>query len=658
MYTYIHTLQGVRRVAYELSTTDVIAVDTENTGLDPYTARPLIVSLSSRTANYVIDLTTQDAKDAYTALQPLLEDPNILKIGHNLTYDWKIFHHQAGIMMEHMHDTMIADRLIYAVGYKVPFALKDVTARRLGITRDKSIRSSFIDWQIGSVFSEEQLRYAAEDTSFLFPIWEQQMREIANKKLERVYQLEMAIIAPTAVMEYTGVNINVAMLQDMVEPFSNYVKAADKALQDLFIANGAAETIVVTEDGYYCLNTNSTDQLKAALQRVGVDVPSLNAKDVQRWELLQRKKRKGKKIDDFNYLDIVDDEEIATAIDQYPGVENKYLRALGFLKGARILLNTFILGIIERINPISKRIHPNFNSLGAMATGRYSSSGPNFQNLPNDKKLKLLGLGRYSIRNAIEASKGRTLLISDYSGIELVILAVLSGDTHLMDEILRGDIHTYVTQEVLGYKDINRKNKKDEPHKLWRDAAKTLSYGIAYGTTGRNLSETLNIMLASQGYRITPQEGDELIERWYKLFPKTAAYLNSNARSAVLNGYVTDTWGRRRNWDKTTFVDKWKRLAAEREGKNAPIQGTSATMTKRAIQLFWENANHRRARIIITVHDEIVVEANNQYLEEATRILKWAMEEAIRETLPSVADDVGKYESTSVSPKASNKYDK
>jgi DNA polymerase-1 len=185
-----------------------------------------------------------------------------------------------------------------------------------------------------------------------------------------------------------------------------------------------------------------------------------------------------------------------------------------------------------------------------------------------------------------------------------------------------------------------------------------LSYGIAYGTTGRNISETLNVMLASQGYKITPQDGDDLIAKWYSLFPTTAGYLNANARKAVLDGYVTDAWGRRRNWDRSMFIDKWKRFAAEREGKNAGIQGSSATMTKRAIQLFWERADFSKAKMIICVHDEIVVESDQEYTETACALLKEAMEQAIKEVLPNVAHEVGKYEGTSVDPKISVRYDK
>ena len=629
-----------------------IGLDTETTSLDPYVARLLLISISTnQDVSYVFDMT----KLPVSIFKDVLENPHILKIGHNLTYDYKIFYHQ-GIQLRGMHDTMIADRLIHAVGYKMGFSLADVTKRRLNIVRDKTIREGFINKE-DSLFSEEEIQYAGEDTTYLHPIYEQQMAEIEKLDLKRVYALEMSIIAPTAMMEYSGVYVNTEMLSAMKAPFEDHIRIADKALQDIFIAHNAADTVVFSRDGYYCVNTNSTQQIKDMLHRVGVTIPTLNVKDVQRWELEQRKSKK-KKVDDFSYSDYIDDEEVATAIDQYPGVDNKFLRALGFLKGARILLNTFIYGILDRVNTTTGRVHPSFNSLGAMATGRYSSTKPNFQNIPTDKKLQLLGLGAYSIRNCIEAPADKHIIIADFASIELVILAALSNDQHLLEEILRGDVHTYVVKEVLNYKEITPQNKKKEPHKFWRDAAKTLSYGIAYGTTGRNISETLNVMLASQGYKITPQDGDNLIAKWYSLFPTTAGYLNANARKAVLDGYVTDAWGRRRNWDRSMFIDKWKRFAAEREGKNAGIQGSSATMTKRAIQLFWERADFSKAKMIICVHDEIVVESDQEYTDTACALLKEAMEQAIKEVLPNVAHEVGKYEGTSVDPKVSNKYDK
>lgn len=643
-----------------------IGVDTETTGLDPYTTNLLLVSLYDGITAYVVDFTRLPI-EKLKLLKGIFENPRIKKIGHNLSFEWKVFYHNARIELENLHDMMIADRMTYA-GLKMKHTLKDVVLRRLGIDVDKGIRKEFIGMDTKDVrFSEEQLQYSAMDAVYPFDIYPMQMKDIERKDLTRIYNLEMNIIAPTAMMEYTGVYINRSMLEAMIEPFEHFVRLADKALQDMLIKHGAADTILFTRDGYSAINTGSSDQVLEALARIGIQVvdskgkPSLNSKVVQRWDMLQRKKSKRKMYKDWevDYKQLIEDTEVADALDAYIGLDNPFLRAFTFLQGARKLLSTYVYGLIDAINPVTGRIHPGFNSYGAEATGRYSSSGPNFQNLPNDKKLKILGLGAYSLRKAIEASKGRKLIIADYSGIELVILAANSGDKKLMEMILKGDVHTQVVIEVLGYTAITPKNKKEEPHKLWRDAAKTLSYGIAYGTTGRNIAETLNIMLASEGYKIDAMQGDELIAKWFALFPDTHKYLMSNAEKAVNKGFVTDAWGRRRHWDTSTFVEKWKRLAAMREGQNMPIQGTSATMTKRAIWLIWEKRlDRKKARIVITVHDEIVVEAVDEYVETAAQIMKDSMEQAIKETLPVIADEVGLYEGTSVFPQVSSRYDK
>jgi DNA polymerase I-like protein with 3'-5' exonuclease and polymerase domains len=497
------------------------------------------------------------------------------------------------------------------------------------------------------------------------------MEDISERGLQRVYELEMGIIPPTAVMEYTGVPINKDMLEEMIEPFQRFAHSADQAFQDILIESGAADIITFDRDGYTAVNIQSTDQVKAALNKIGIDVkdksgkPTLDSKMIQRWDMLHSGKKDKHAYIDYHVLLSTDDSDIADALDNYQLINNKVLRAYAFSQGANKLVGTFILGLIEAINPKTKRIHPNFKSLGAHRTGRYSSTAPNFQNIPNDIKLEILGLGQYSIRKAIEAGKGRKLIIADYSGIELVILAVLSDDDKLMDQILNGDIHTYVVREIFKILDITDENKGNQPYKSWRQGAKRTSYSNAYGTTGRNLSDQLNIDLAKIGKKYTAKEGDEIINAWFALFPKTAAYLDANARQAVQQQYVVDSWGRRRNWDKNdlwfngTERDRyWKKLAAGREGKNAPIQGTSATMTKLAILLLWQRLDMKKARVIITVHDEIVVEAVDSYVDTAKAIMKEAMEQAIKETLPSIVNMVGKYKSLSVDPKDSVRYDK
>lgn len=671
---YITTIQDYDALVEELYNHKIIALDYEFTSLDVYAATLLLMSLAyNDQIGYVVDFTVIPVEEL-KKLKPILENPRIIKLAHNFTVEWKYTYHFSKIQIQGIHDTLVAEQMILA-GLNYRFDLKSVTERRLNISRDKEIRKEFIEWQPGQTFSQEQIQYSGEDVTTLFEIYRQQLEDITARELHRIYDLEMSIIPATALMEYQGVPINEEMLQEMVDPFNRFADSAEKAFQDVLIEHGAAEQIVFDRNGYAAINADSPSQVKEALVKLGIEITdksgklSLNSKAVQRWDMAQARK-KGKKHKDWeiDYHTLLDDDEVADALDLYTMIDNKIVRSYMFMVGARKLVNTFIIGLLDAINPKTKRIHPGFKSYGAHRTGRYSSTNPNFQNLPNDRKLQILGLGKYSIRHAIQAPENYSLIIADYSGIELVILAVLAGDTKLFDQIVRGDIHTYVTQEIFQI-EIPKGKKKDHPYRSWRDGAKRTSYSIAYGTTGMNLSESLNIDLAAVDKKFTKQEGDEIIEAWFKLFPDTAKYLEENARQAITKFYTVDSWGRRRNWDKRILYPsdpskqvqndaKWKRFAACREGKNQSIQSTSATMTKLAIRLLWEQLDRKKARLIITVHDECVLLCKNEYVEEAKRIMKTCMEEAIKQTLPSIAHMVGEYESLSVNPQESIRYDK
>lgn len=671
---YITTVSDYDKLIEELFNYTTIGLDFEFTDLNIYNATLLLMSVAhNEKTSYVVDFTQLPVSEL-KKLKPILENPRVIKLAHNATVEWKVLYHFARIQMTRMHDTMVAEQMIHA-GLNVRFSLKEVTDRRLGIERDKTIRKEFTEWEEGQTFTEQQIEYSGADVVTLFPIYYQQINDITARELNRIYDLEMSIIAPTALMEYTGVPINKEMLEGMIEPFTRFANAAEKAFQDVLIENGAADEILFDKNGYSAINADSPTQVKAALVKLGIEINdktgklSLNSKVVQRWDM-QQSRKKGKKDKDFeiDYHTLLDDDEVADALDLYTMIDNKIVRAYMFMVGARKLVSTFVIGMLEAINEKTRRIHPGFKSYGAHRTGRYSSTNPNFQNIPNDRKLQILGLGKYSIRHAIEAPKGYKLIIADYSGIELVILAVLAGDTKLFDQIVKGDVHTYVTHEIFDI-EIPKGKKKEHPYRSWRDGAKRTSYSIAYGTTGMNLSESLNIDLAAVGVKFTKQQGDQIIEDWFKLFPDTAKYLDSNAKQAITKFYTVDSWGRRRNWDKSILYPittdkqklndaKWKRFAAMREGKNQPIQSTSATMTKLGINLMWEQLDRKKARLVITVHDECVLLCKNDYVEEAKAIMKYCMEQAIRETLPSIADMVGQYESLSVVPQESERYDK
>jgi len=162
----------------------------------------------------------------------------------------------------------------------------------------------------------------------------------------------------------------------------------------------------------------------------------------------------------------------------------------------------------------------------------------------------------------------------------------------------------------------------------------------------------MTIKLAPVNAKYSPKQGEAIIEQWKAMFPAATLWLKKSARSAVVNGWVADSYGRKRFWNRDDFTMKWKKEAAEREASNFPIQALSATMVKLALVKTFERLDMKRAVIVSTVHDEIIVESTVEYAEQARLILKEAMEESAREVLPNLGSTV------IVDPAISMKYDK
>lgn len=658
MIEVITTIKGIEQLAEKLKGVKVLAYDLETTGLDPKYDKILLISIATdRNTSWVIDI-TYTGMEGFKPLEPILTNPNILKLGFNWTFDYKMTLGIAKIDTANMFDCMLADQLVTA-GLYVPgvkgkqFSLEAVAHRRLGVPMSKEIRNEFIGYQ-GIGFRKEAYEYAAYDTMLLFPIWEQQVQEIEQHELQAVCDLEMSLIPATSLMELTGVKVDREKLASLVEPFKRYVDTCYRALQDAFIEGGAAERILVTHDGYTAVNPASKPmnrkdkagnpiytkgQMLTALEKLGIRPKSLGAKDIVKWDF----QNSGRHIE-LNFSDLVDDEEIADAIEKYGGLSNPILRLYAFYTGAEKLVNTYVIKELERIDPITNRRYGWYKQLGARSTGRYSSD---MQQKPKNEKLNRLGLGEYSIRECYIAGDNSVLLIADYSAIEAVIIADRSGDERLAHEHMHGDLHVVVANETLGSvfpiaKELTKKNKKQRPYDIIRDASKIITYGIAYGVQGKALAEQMTIKLASVGLTVTPEQGDAFRDIWLnQTFPQAGAFLQSNAQAAVTLGYVKSALGRKRFFNLEELVqDKWRYLAAQREGSNAPIQSTSADMTKKAMVYIHNKLDKKRARIIISVHDELVIETSKKYADTAAEIMKWGMEQAARDLLPMLGHTV------------------
>lgn len=646
----IKTLEELQTSVHELAQHDTIGYDLETTGLDPKTDRILLVSLTTKDTTYVLDYTALELA-TLQYLKPMFTTAFI--VGANITFDYKFLFWHTGIRIARMTDVMVNEQVLTAgkfvpyTGKNPPFSLASIAYRRLDITLDKGVRDEFINY--AGTLTDEAYIYAGKDTEVLLPIWEQQQKEIKKHKLERIINdIENRLLPVTAHMELTGVLLDTKQLQSLEEPFQRYIDTTERVFQDMIIANGGANRIICDET-YYTVTMSSKPQVIEALNLVGVDTDSLDAKALSKWDLKKNK-------DSLEQIELLlrsDEDDIHEAIEKFGGYNNPYLRAYSFYVGAEKLLGAYIKGLQKRVHA-DGYWYPWFRQCGARATGRYSSDA---QQVPKDQKLQNLGLP-YSIRECIIAPNGKKLIIADFSAIELVILADRSGDTRLVQEILRGDIHVVVTQEVMGNfwpiaKEITKANKKLQPYETLRDFSKTLSFGIAYGVTGKSLAEQAATKLSYLNLKFTAKQGDQAVELWKQSFPQAGVFLNKSATMAISEGYTDSIWGRKRWFDLDYIArDKWKLLAAQREGSNQRIQSTSADMTKLAMIYTHNMLDSRKAQIMLSIHDEIVLVSDEDYAEQAAYILKNCMQQAAKDILVRLGDMV------IVEPSISDKYDK
>ena len=279
--------------------------------------------------------------------------------------------------------------------------------------------------------------------------------------------------------------------------------------------------------------------------------------------------------------------------------------------------STFLDGIKPLINPKTHRVHTHFNQT-VTATGRLSSSDPNLQNIPIRTAE-----GR-EIRSLFEAGEGFDYLISaDYSQIELRLLAHMSDDENLIDAFNRGqDIHARTAAEVFNI-------PLEKVTKELRHKAKAVNFGIIYGLSDFGLSK---------GLRISRKEAANYIEKYFERYPRVKQYLDETIENARRTGYVTTLFGRRRQLPTINDSNYSRRALAERMAMNTPIQGTAADIIKIAMIETEKNLAALKSRMILQVHDELVIETAASELEAVKDIVRRSMENAARLKVPLVVD--------------------
>ncbi|MEH3035177.1 MAG: DNA polymerase I [Sphingomonas adhaesiva] len=569
-----------------------VAIDTETTGKDPMTADLVGVSLAlhPNLACYIplahggTDMFAErpvqlDKAVALAKLKPLLEDPGVLKIGHNLKYDLIVLARQ-GVEVAPYDDTIVLsfdldaglhghgmDELAATHLSHSCIAYKDVVG-----TGKKALGFHEVDLKAAT-------RYAAEDADVTLRLWRRFRARLPVEGATRVYEMvDRALPAVVARMERHGIRVDAAKLAQLSDDFSTQIGALEGVIHDLA---GGPFTI------------GSPKQLGDVLfERMGL-----------------KGGRKGKS---GVYSTDVNEMERLAADKDSPGAQIA-ARVLDWRQLTK-LKNTYTDALQEQINPATGRVHTSYSLTGAQ-TGRLSSTDPNLQNIPIRTET-----GR-QIRDAFVADAGNVILAADYSQIELRLAAHMADVPQLKEAFARGDdIHSMTAQELFG--EVNRDT---------RGRAKTINFAILYGISRWGLAGRLDV---------TADEAQGMIDRYFDRFPGIRDYIHSTTQFVRERGFTQTLFGRKTHFPRIRSKVQHERQGAERAAINAPIQGTSADIIKRAMARMepaLAAAGLSHVRMLLQVHDELVFELPEADVAAATPVIERVMATAAE---PAVVLDV------------------
>jgi len=570
-----------------------IAIDTETTGTDAMRCELVGVSmaLAPNRACYVPlghgtdDLLAEkpeqiDRAAALAALKPLLEDPSVLKIGHNLKFDMLVLA-RSGLEIVNYDDTIVLsfdlDAGLHGHG------MDELAATHLShscIAFKDVVGTGKTQRGFHEVDLKSATRYAAEDADVTLRLWRRFKPRLHAEHATRVYEMvDRPLVSVIAGMERHGIKVDRDKLSGLSAGFTTQIGELETVIHGLA---GAPFTI------------GSPKQLGDVLfERMGIKGG--------------RKGKSGVYSTDVNEL-----ERIAADKDS-PGKEIA-ARVLDWRQLTK-LKNTYTDALQEEINPETGRVHTSYSLTGAQ-TGRLSSTEPNLQNIPIRSET-----GR-QIRDAFVAEPGNVILAADYSQIELRLAAHMADVPQLRDAFARGDdIHSLTAQELFG--EVTRDT---------RASAKTINFAILYGISRWGLAGRLDI---------SADEAQRMIDRYFERFPGINRYMAETLTQVREHGFTTTLFGRKTHFPRIKSKVQHERQGAERAAINAPIQGTSADIIKRAMIRMnpaLADAGLTGTRMLLQVHDELVFEVPEGQVEAARpvieRVMATAAEPACRLTVP------------------------
>src|SRR5215813_4036165 len=575
-YKVIRSQSELRDALESLNTEPAIGLDTETTDLDPYTSRLRLIQLAAPDGVRIIDL------DAF-ANGDLAHSEALAPLRRLI---------EAPRPIKIAHNAKFDAKFIkHNLGADIGGLFDTLLASQLVGAGDieerhglETVASRYLNEAVDKSerlsnwnfeLSEAQLEYAARDAAVLLPLREKLIERLKSESLVKCAQLEFECVMPVVDIELAGFYMHKDRWLDQLGIVERKRVDLAEQLQQVLAVESSQGTLFggpQRDD----INLDSHQQLTQALNRIGVPVPD----STRNWKL----------------------QPLAA---QYP-----IIGTLLEYRTVQKALTSYGENMIEMINPVTKRLHADFRQIGA-PTGRFACTNPNIQQVPHALEYRRCFSGY---------PDGRKLIIADYSQIELRILAEFSGDQGFIDAFNSGaDLHRVTAAQVFNA-------PLDQVTKEQRDFAKRLNFGVVYGIGAQRFALMTGMSVS---------DAENILRRYFGTYRQLDSYLREAANRAVSDRQARTASGRlvRFRYDEN---DRQQISMTQRNGKNTPIQGTSADILKRALRLLREELRGTNARIVNIIHDEIVVESDSDEAEGIAQKVERVMCAAAQEYLSTV----------------------
>ncbi len=591
-YRLINQASDLEAFLAQSKTTGILAFDTETTHLTPAKCDLVGIALAVTEGEAVYvpvghkapqtslfeessTIAQLSEKEAISILRPYLTDPSIMKVAHNAKYDLQLFLcHDLNIAP--LDDTMLMSYTLD--GGQFRHGLDELCLKYFEHTNITYDSVAGKNGNFAHVPPEKAVEYAAEDADYTLRLWTVLKNRLhAERQVGMYEQIERPLPPIIAKMEWAGIKLDTTLLAQLESEFS---------LQ----ANRLEEEVYEAAGGRFLLS--SPKQLGEVLfERLGLPGGKRSAKSGQ-WST------------DADTL------EKLAAETGHPAMA-KILEWRQLTK----LISTYTKALSEALNDRTKRVHTSY-SLAATTTGRLSSNDPNLQNIP------IRTVEGRKIRTAFIAEEGHKLISADYSQIELRLIAEIADVKGLKEAFASGkDIHAIVARQVFGIPD-----DQELPSDI-RRAAKAINFGIIYGQSAFGLAAGLGIPRG---------EAADFINAYFARYPEIKTYMDRTKVEAREKGYVDTLFGRRCWIPGIKEKNPMMRAGAERQAINAPIQGSAADLIKMAMIAI--DKAKLPARLLLQVHDELILEVKEELAEEVAAQVKSIMENVAQLSIPITAE--------------------